>query len=142
MAVTAAVSVMAFSAVLAESFAAVAASSLVPSTFVTLTRLAKAGAVSTENASLIKKLPGGTELAASLREAATSMTDMDVLVPKTARITADFEFQASEQYSADASLGVAVDVVTVSAGYSALYTSTSTSKIHLEVDFVSVNYAL
>lgn len=142
MAVTAAVSVVAFSAVLAESFAAVATSSLVPATFVTLVRLAKAGTAHASTSGLVEKLPGGKELGAALKEAAASMTDIDVLVPKTARITADFEFQASERYDAAASLGVAVDVVTVSAGYSAMYESSSTSKIHLEVDFVSVNYAL
>ncbi len=142
MAVTAAVSVAAFSVVLAESFAAVAMSSLVPATFVQLARLAKAGGTAVANTALVGKLPGGTELAAALAEAAKSTTDIDVLVPKTARITADFEFEGTESYTVGASAGGAINVVSVAAGFSALYASKSTSKIHLEVDFVSVNYAV
>jgi hypothetical protein len=148
MAVTAAVSVAAFSVVLAESFAAVAMSSLVPATFVQLARLAKAvaagapGAVDTAGTNLVSKLPGGADLAAALKEAAKSTTDIDILVPKTARITADFEFEGTESYTVGASAGGAINVVSVAAGFSALYASKSTSKIHLEVDFVSVNYAV
>ena len=154
MAVSAAVSVASFSAVLAASFAAVAASSLVPATFLSLVRAAKgAGAgggggtgagqlTSTPTEDAIDDLLHDDKLSKALSEAGKSLTDIDLLVPKSAKITGDFEFQATDRVSADVSVGAAVKVVTISAGYSALYTSTSKNKIHLEIDFVSVNYPI
>ncbi|WP_439545487.1 hypothetical protein [Sandarakinorhabdus sp.] len=149
MAVSAAVSVGSFSVVLAQSFAAVAASSLVPATFLTLVRAAKgvttgggSALASTETTSSINDMLGSDKLSKALNEAAKAVTDIDLLVPKTAKITADFEFEATDAVSASASVGGLVKVVSVSAGFSALYTSTSKNKIHLEVDFVSVNYVI
>jgi hypothetical protein len=152
MAVSAAVSVASFSAVLAASFAAVATSSLVPATFLTLVRAAKgagAGGGGSASASAspatvasINSLLGDDKLSKALSEAANSVTDIDLLVPKSAKITGDFEFQATDRVSGGVSVGTAVQVVTISAGYSALYTSTSKNKIHLEIDFVSVNYPI
>lgn len=152
MALSAAVSVASFSIVLAKSFAAVAASSLVPATFLTLVRAAKGAAAggggsasappSTATVAAVDGLLGNSELSNALKEAANVVTDIDLLVPKTAKITADFEFEATDGISVGASVGAAVQVVTISAGYSALYTSTSKNKIHLEVDFVSVNYTI
>lgn len=153
MALSTAVSVASFSVVLTQSFAAVAASSLVPATFVTLARIAKgaAGAAgsgtpaasSTESTALVSSLvAGGDSLAKALKEVAKAVDSIDVLVPKTARITAEFEFEGSEAYAAELSAGAAVNVVSVSAGYSALYSTSSKNKIRLEVDFASVNYTL
>lgn len=153
MALSAAVSVASFSVVLAQSFAAVAASSLVPATFLTLVRAAKGVAAgsgttttptlpSTDTLAAVNDMLGSDKLSKALSEAAKAVTDIDLLVPKTAKITADFEFQATDGVSANVSAGVQVEVVTISAGYSALYTSTSKNKIHLEVDFVSVNYVI
>jgi hypothetical protein len=153
MALSAAVSVASFSAVLAASFAAVATSSLVPATFLTLVRAAKppppapgggsaSAPVSTATVTAVEGLLGNNILSNALMEAAKVVTDIDLLVPKSAKITGDFEFQATDAVSGGASVGALVKVVTISAGYSALYTSTSKNKIHLEVDFVSVNYPI
>ncbi len=145
MALSAAVSVASFSVVLAESFAAVAASSLVPATFLSLARAAKAtgtGPSVTEGTALMTKNLGGDGFTKALAEAAKAITDIDLLVPKTARITGDFEFQARDSASIAVSGGVQVNVVTVNAGFAALYESSSKNKVHLEVDYVSVNYAL
>lgn len=155
MAVSAAVSVASFSAVLAASFAAVATSSLVPATFLSLVRAAKgatagggggtgAGQLSSTmaDAAINDMLDNNDKLSKALSEAGQSLTDIDLLVPKSAKITGDFEFQATDGFKAGVAVGAAVQVVTISAGYSALYTSTSKNKIHLEVDFVSVNYPI
>ncbi|MFZ4689791.1 MAG: hypothetical protein ACOYLS_11185 [Polymorphobacter sp.] len=150
MALSAAVSVASFSVVLAESFAAVAASSIVPATFLTLVRAAKGAAAgsgssappSSDTTRTVDSLLGSDSISKALKEAAKSVTDIDLLVPKTARITADFEFQATDAVSGGVSAGAQVEVVTINAGYSALYTSTSKNKIHLEVDFVSVNFVI
>ncbi len=151
MALSTAVSVASFTVVLNQSFAAVAASSLVPATFVTLARLAKqaAGAAGSgsgaapASAGLVAGLvPGGTELVKALQEAAKSINDIDVLVPKTAKISATFEFEGAENYSAAMQAGAAINVVSVNAGYSAMYSTSSKNRIQLDVDFVSVNYTL
>ena len=148
MALSAAVSVASFSAVLAASFAAVATSSLVPATFLTLVRAAKppppapGGGSASATVTAVEGLLGNNILSNALMEAAKVVTDIDLLVPKSAKITGDFEFQATDAVSGGASVGALVKVVTISAGYSALYTSTSKNKIHLEVDFVSVNYPI
>jgi hypothetical protein len=153
MAFSTAVSVAAFSVVLTESFVAVAASTLVPATFLAAARAARraadasgaagdAGATDTTGNSLIAKAPGVKEAVEALRSAIASVDEIDLLVPNKARIEADFEFEASEAYSGDATVGGFVNVVAISAGYSALYQTSTRNKIHLEVDFAAVNYKL
>lgn len=145
MAVSAAVSVASFSVVLAEAFAAVAVSTLVPATFLSVARAAKAAAANanvTEGDGFIGNLPGVGVAVEALKSASKRITDIDLLVPKTAKIHGEFEFQGGESLAAGASLGGQVQVVTVSAGYSMLYQSTSRNKITLDVDFAAVNYTL
>ena len=148
MALSAAVSVASFSVVLAQSFAAVAASSLVPATFLSLVRAAKAAQLAgnpigpTSTSTAINSFLNDDTFSNALSEVASAVTDIDLLVPKTAKIRAEFEFAATDKVSANVGVSVPVQVVSISAGYSALYTSTSKNKVLLEVDFVSVNYVI
>jgi hypothetical protein len=151
MVVSTAVSVAAFSVVLAESFVAAATSTLVPATFLAVARGAKAavgGAAPANSADpaladpLVGNMPGVKEAVDALRLAVNAMDEIDLLVPKTAKIHAEFEFEASESYAGHASIGAMVNVVSVSAGYSALYQTSTRNKITLDVDFAAVNYKL
>lgn len=149
MAFSTAVSVAAFSVVLTQSFVAVAASTLVPATFLAAARAARAAAASsggsaasTTGDALVTSAPGVSEVMEGLRSGVGQLEEIDLLVPKSARIEAEFEFEASEAYSGEASLGVTVQVVSVAAGYSALYQTSTRNKIRLEVDFATVNYRL
>lgn len=145
MAFSTAVSVAAFSVVLTQSFVAVAASTLVPATFLAALRAARGatnpGADTTGN-SLVDSAPGVGEIVSGLRAGLASLEEIDLLVPTKATIDAEFEFEASEAYSADASLGGMVQVVSVAAGYSALYETSTRNKITLHLEFAAVNYRL
>ena len=158
MALSAAVSVATFSAVLAESFVAVSASTLVPATFVSLARAIKAkatGATAAGSGSgaapadetaaigpMLSKTPGAREIIDALKGIGGRLNDIDLLVPKTAKIHGEFTFEASEMYAGGASGGGVINVVAIAAAYSAMYSSTSTNKITLDVDFAAVNYTL
>ncbi len=146
MALSTAVSVAAFSAVLAESFAAVAASTLIPATFLSVARAAKRANSTDEEKNalggLLDKLPGASASLGALKAGAALIDDIDLLVPKTAKIHGEFTFEASERYSADVAVGALVNVVAVAAAYSALYETSSTNKITIDVDFAAVNYTL
>jgi hypothetical protein len=162
---SAAVSIASFSVVLAETFAAVGLSSLIPAGFITLARGTKqilGGAARpdldpddiTDISDAIaysatpKPEAGGTsatsvapaEVANKLLKAlAKSVDDLDVLLPKTAKIHGEFEFHGSEKYAYGAEAGCAVEMVTVKAGYSAMYEASSSNKVTLDVEFVSVH---
>lgn len=159
MALSAAVSVAAFSAVLAESFVAVSASTLVPATFVSLARAIKAKAASgsggggsgggagpadetTAVGPMLSKAPGAREIVDALKGIGGRLNDIDLLVPKTAKIHGEFTFEASELYAGAVSGGGVVNVVAIAAAYSAMYSASSTNKITLDVDFAAVNYTL
>ena len=147
-------SVASFSVVLGEAFAAVGMSTLVPATFVTITRGAKAAivaatddagrtAAATSAAGTMATIVSGGPLKKVLDvvvSAAAASDGIDLLIPKTAQIHAEFEFQGSDSYTVDASLGAQVEVVTVKAGFSALYATTSKNKITLDVDFGLAHY--
>ena len=77
-----------------------------------------------------------------MQSAAKSLDSMDILIPKDAKIHAEFEFQGSDKMSVDLSAGGQVEVVTVKAGYSAMYESKSSNKITLDVNFVTVHVGL
>src|SRR5687768_7175290 len=102
MALTTIESVASFSVVLGEAFAAVAMSTLVPATFVTVTRMTKtavaaaaddAGKAAARNAgtdaigSLLSHGPAKKALDIVVKTAETS-TGIDLLIPKTAQIHA------------------------------------------------------
>lgn len=142
MALAAIESVATFSVVLTEAFAAVGMSTIVPNTFLAMLRAAANGQQPTdeERKGLLK---GPTErFFGHVLKTADSMESVDLLIPKKAKIHAEFEFQASEEYKVDAAIGVMVEVVTVKAGMTALYKSSSTNKITLDVDFELGHYAL
>ena len=150
MSATAATSVVSFSVVLAEAFAAVGLSTAVPAAVVTLARLAKnartnAGHINDTKAAL-GKLPTGPlspeELNKLLGAVEKALPSLDLLLPKTADIHAEFTFEGKEGMTAGAAGGVAINVVSVSAGYSAMYEMKSTNKITLDVHFESVNVVL
>ena len=140
---SAAVSVASFSVVLAETFAAVGLSSLIPAGFITLTRMTKQklAAASTpppvnqtdidaiSDAITYSAKPAGAAVTSVapgqvavnlLKGLAKGVEDLDVLLPKTATIHAEFEFHGSEAYAGEASIGCAIQVVTMKAGYSAI----------------------
>ncbi len=145
MAVSTAVSVAAFSVVLTESFAAVAASTLIPATFLAVARAAKNSASGDGADALdgfVGRLPGASGALSALKSGVANLQDIDLLVPKTAKIKAEFTFEATERYSADAAVGAVVNVIAVAAAYSALYETSTTNKITLEVDFAAVNYTI
>ena len=147
MALSTAISVGAFSVVLAETFASVTASTLVPATFLAVMRAAKKNADSAApgNAdadALVKDMLGVKEILNAVKTGVSSIDEIDLLVPKSAKIHAEFEFEASEAYSANVAIGALVNVVAVAAGYSALYETSSRNKITLDVEFAAVNYTL
>ena len=151
MGLSAATSVASFSVVLAEAFASVGLSTAVPAAVVTLARLVKdqAGNAATIAAlkSALEAMPKGGplkfgELEKLLAAVSGSLTSLDLLLPKTAKIHAEFTFEGSEGASGGASIGAAINVVSVSAGYSAMYEMKSTNKITLDVHFESVNIVL
>ena len=161
MALSTAVSVASFSVVLAETFAAVSLSTLIPAGVVTMARLAKQfpkqlrdqdgnpveetpearakrqGPL-TEAAGAVAATPAKAA-AALVNAVGESLPSLDLLLPKTAKIRAEFEFEGAERYEASVEVGALVKVVNIAAGYSALYETSSRNKITLEVDFVSVN---
>ncbi len=155
MAVSAVVSVASFTSVLAETFAAVGLSTIIPAGVVTVARMAKAAAAnpgtstapSPETAALNKAgaavdLTPAKAMGDLVKVVGESLTSLDLLLPKTAKIHAEFSYQGSDSASVNASVGGMVQVVTVNAGFSAMYSSTSSNKITLDVDFVSVNVIL
>lgn len=143
-----------FSVILAETFAAVGLSTIVPAGVVTLARLAKnlpadqnstgyaaANDALTEHSDNLNKTPAKA-VNALVKSISESRPSLDLLLPKTAKIHAEFTFEGSERYSGEAAVGLMIDVVSVKAGASALYETKSTNKITLDVDFVSVNIPL
>lgn len=157
MAASTALSVAAFSVVLTETFVAVAASTLVPATFLTFLSAIKAdpGADTSANpfdpdrpqdadpqTSLVAAMPGMKELVKAIKAGVAQVDEIDLLVPKTAKIRAEFEFEASEQYAGSFAIGGMVNVIAVAAGYSALFQTATRNKVTLDVDFAVVNYRL
>jgi hypothetical protein len=158
MAVTTAISVASFSIVLAETFGAVMLSTLIPATFVetasTMKRLAKkhvdAHTEPTQEEkdgalSVLKSLPGIPAISDALENVAMATaepTNLNLLLPKQATIDAEFEFHGSESYAYNANVGAQVKLVTVEAGYSALYTVSSSNKIKLHIEFETVNITI
>ncbi len=168
---TAAVSVASFSVVLAETFAAVGLSTVVPAGVVTLARMVKQIAgdptQSASNGTTAAKddvlhqiagqdasgttpaklgMPGADTAAKLVNAMAASLDELNLLLPSSAKIHAEFTFEARERYDVAASgnLGVAAEVavVGISAGFSALYEAKSTNKITLDIDFAPVNIKL
>jgi hypothetical protein len=151
MALTAAVSVASFSVVMAETFAAIGASTLVPATFIAGLRVAKgAGETQGDDAAAIgndKMLAAfGTNplkpVIDSLSNGLKNIDEIQLLLPRDARLHAEFEFEASDSISAGGSVGTVLQVVTVNAGFAALYESKSKNKITLDMNFVAVNVPL
>jgi hypothetical protein len=82
-----------------------------------------------------------------LKAVSESLPSLDLLLPKSAKLHAEFSYEGHEAY--EMSEDIAGDVtyeglvsVGVRAGYSALYEATSKNRITLDVEFVSVNVIL
>lgn len=162
MAISTAVSTASFSVVLAETFAAVGLSTVIPAGVVTVARLAKElsdgatpdtrkTALTTELNALAGTDASGGSIGAVVpikpvtdvvRAISDSLTTLDLLLPKTAKIHAEFEMSATDSYDVAGTVGMTANVVTLNAGYGMLYSNTSRNKITLDVDFVSVQVAL
>lgn len=154
MSISAVSSVTSFSIVLAETFGAVAMSTLVPNAFIetanTIKLLAAKAAeagdnkiddTSLANVNPLSAFPGVESVVGAVKSiaAATSdPTDMHILLPKNASIDAEFEFHGRESYQAGATVGGQVQIVTINAGYSALYEAQSSNKVKLHIDFETV----
>ncbi|MFZ4506598.1 MAG: hypothetical protein ACOYON_02740 [Fimbriimonas sp.] len=146
-----AISVLTFSVVLAEVFGAVGLSTLVPATFVQIARAAanigdENNLTQEEMSSALKAisrfLPGsqeGVELATKvLLSMMSSSENLELLLPKTASIDAEFKFQATTKVDGGIDVGVMVQVVSVKGGYSALYEESSSNSVNLKVNYVAV----
>ena len=165
MTVSAAVSVASFSVVLAETFAAVGLSTIVPTSVVTLARLAKqlaagaapvqadadkiqsaissVGSLTAKDSNNQPKPVNPGDAIATLGSAlGKALPSLDMLLPKDAKIHAEFTYEGRDSMSLNASAGGMINVVSVSAGFSELYESKSTNKITLDINFVSVNIPL
>jgi hypothetical protein len=158
-----------FTAVLAESMAAIGLSSLAPTLLAAIGKVAKCTleealpearqAAQAELDALlgqVKKLGGafGTrgedglpvpspgEVVADLMQAIGkglhSLEEINLLIPAKASLDAEFEFHANESYAGEAAAGAQIQLVTVKAGFSALYSSASSNRVKLHLDFVSV----
>lgn len=147
MAVSAAVSVASFTVVLTETLTAVAAATLAPAAFLAVARVAH-GLAANESAQataadgLAGPMAGVNEAVNALKAAARSIESIDLLIPKTAKLHAEFEFQAGEATSLDANVGGFAQMVSINAGYSTLYTASSANKVTLDIDYAVVNYTL
>lgn len=146
MVVSTAVAVAAYSTVVAETFAAVGLSTLVPAAFLTTARAIKAAgenaADSLEAASTVPKIIPTGRAAQLIRAVARSSKSIDLLIPKDGTLHAEFAFEASESYKAHMDVGATVQVASIKAEYSALYEASSKNKITLDVDFGLVSYRL
>ncbi|HEV2818062.1 MAG TPA: hypothetical protein VGW40_12675 [Allosphingosinicella sp.] len=158
MAASAAVSVASFSVVLAETFAAIGASTLVPATFIAGLKVAKAAATpaatgAKDSAKAPVSLLADDTLEAlgsnplkpvfdALGNGLAKVDEVQLLLPHDAKLHAEFEFEARDRISVGGSVSGLVQVVTVNAGFSALYESRSKNKITLDMNFVAVNVAL
>lgn len=147
MSISAVSSVTSFSIVLAETFGAVALSTLIPNAFIESANAVKrlaADATETEKDEKmgpLNAIPGADAIANAVKNIAAATaesTDMHILLPKNASIDAEFEFHGRESYEAGASAGGQVQIVTINAGYSALYEAQSSNKVKLHVDFETV----
>ncbi|HVQ73987.1 MAG TPA: hypothetical protein VMT79_00455 [Candidatus Binatia bacterium] len=158
MALTTALSVASFSVVLAEAFGAVMLSTLIPATFVetanTLKRIAKQRADSGQPVSdsdaegaltPLASLPGVDAIRDAIRNVAAATaepSDLHLLLPKHATIDAEFEFHGQEEYAANVGVGAQIQLVTVNAGYSSLYSVSSSNKVKLHVQFETVKVTI
>lgn len=135
-------SVVSFSVILAETFAAVGLSTLVPNTLIAVAKGVKGAAqIETSNMKLPESVKNGLEI---VKNVANNVDALDILIPKEAKISAEFQFQGTFNTTYDASMGGSVSVesvgaVSVKAGYSMLYESKSSNKISLEVNFSTIH---
>lgn len=160
-----AITVLAFSAVLGEVFAAVGLSTLMPVLFVELCRLIRAsGAAALSSPELLdavlKLLPplpglparpesgtGDADYKKALQHLIDSVKNLDkaqiqLLVPNSAHIDATFACSGTDSMKASASGGGSFDVATVNAGFSELFEIKSSCSVSLKVDFAPVVYTL
>jgi hypothetical protein len=172
--VTTAISVLAFTVVLAEAFLAVGLSTLVPAAFVQMARVIRAllKASTQDNtaidaaldhlldvAPILPGMPGPLPPDATtaerdarraalqpykkaVRELIDSSDKLQLLVPKSANIDAEFSCSGGESYSANAGAEGVIQVVGIKAGYSALFEMKSSTSVRLHVEFAPVEFSV
>ena len=163
---------MAFTVVLAEVFAAVGLSTLIPNVFVQLCRALKLTgdaaltgvALDTVLGILVKglALPGLPAIPAATADAGTKgayeaklqmiknhlikavqdTKKMQLLVPNKATIDAEFSCSGGESYGYEVGAEGVIEVVGVKGGFSALYEMKSSMTIRMHVEFAPVEYDL
>lgn len=146
--------VAAFSIVLGEMFVAVGLSTVAPAAVVTLAKvlknppaaLAGGGAAPAPGAELTTALGGMpgpmANVSAVIKSMASNIDELHLLVPKRAKIFAEFEFKGGDSASGSGGVSVPLQVVSVNAGFTALYSSASSSKITLDIDFELAKFAI
>jgi hypothetical protein len=158
--ISTAFSIASFSIVLAECFAMVGMSTLIPTgAAVAASTIRHAalenkqtppGTTPAQNDPLGQLLSFGGSIASApvegikqvIRTVAHDMDSISLLVPKSASIDAVFKFHANESYSMNAEGGAMIQLVTVKAGYSALFAVETSNEVKLHVDFALVNFDL
>lgn len=149
-----AMSVGAYSVVLAESLAAVGLSTLIPAAFVASARALKAA--SDPQALVVDKPPAqgimdkhklGKLLPAGavpdvIGHIVRDAESLHLLVPKKADVKAEFEMQAGESYAMDGEAGFGMEVVGIHAGFSALYATKSQCKVALDLHYEVAHFLL
>lgn len=154
---TAAISVASYGFVLGGTLAAVTTSSVIPAALVAAAKILKEVA---ENPPTGTSPPQGLPTAEAqkaadglfslipsgggpvLKNAMKSLDSMTLLVPKTAKVEAEFNLEGREVYEGGASVGGQLQAVSVSAGFSALFEQKSGFKVTMTVDFASVDFPL
>jgi hypothetical protein len=79
---------------------------------------------------------------ALMKPAMASVDSLMLLVPKAAQIKADFTLEGREVCGGGVSVGAPLRVVTVSAGYSALFERKSGFRVKATIDVAAVDFPL
>lgn len=155
---TAAISVASYAFVLGGTMAAVTTSSVIPAALVAAAKVLRnlelppppssTGTTVTIPVDEARKaaddlfdlIPQGG--GAMMKKAFKSVDSLTLLVPKTARIEADFTLEGREVFEGGVSVGAQLQAVSVSAGYSALFEQKSGFKVKMTIDFATVDFPL
>jgi hypothetical protein len=155
---TAVISVASYGFVLGGTMAAVTTASVVPAALVAAATILRELAenpppdgtprpaglpdAETEKAAqgLLDLIPSGG--GAVVKKAMKSIDGITLLVPKTARVQAEFNLEGREEYSGGVSVGGQLQAVSVSAGFSALIEQKSGFKVSMTIDYETAYFSL
>jgi hypothetical protein len=160
-------STVSFTVVLAETFAAVGLATVVPTALIATAKLTKAAlneAAKKTNNTYGQPFDSHSELIDSTRDAnpdggdaiegavskglrviqaaVANVKDVNLLMPQTANIKAEFTFSANDAYSLDVGGNATIQAVNVKAGFTALYSSKSSNRISMNIHFEPVAVTL